>query len=173
MIKIYEDENYGWTCELWSGSTKHPDSVFYFSDFEISDFLPREFQVYQWLLECASKLTWPFFAHELVQTAEKYYLWDKNYYMVHVFTEGGDAENGPKVYENVELILAKSEEEAVSLVSTHHYMKDRFIVDKYDEDMQFDTFDWIRAEKLEFTAPEINEWFEGMTDDLPFQQLKQ
>ena len=62
--------------ELWASSTKHPDSVFYFSDFEI----PKEFVennssnpifIYQWLIECASKLTWWFHTRELVDFANK------------------------------------------------------------------------------------------------------
>ena len=85
MIKIYEcydlmDENGNCkkdlTLELWGGSTKHPDSKFYFSEFKKSPYIDEEDQVFQWLLECASKLTWPFHAKELAEYALKnHYTW--------------------------------------------------------------------------------------------------
>ena len=61
--------------ELWGASTKHPDSVFYFSDFEI----PKGFEsdlsnpafIYQWLIECASKLTWWIHTRALVDFANE------------------------------------------------------------------------------------------------------
>ena len=87
MIKVYEcwslmDENgesqKDLTLELWGGSTKHPDSKFYFSDFKKSPFVDEEHQVFQWLLECASKLTFPFHAKELCEYALKNYVtWEK------------------------------------------------------------------------------------------------
>ena len=70
--------------ELWASSTKHPDSVFYFSDFEI----PKGFEgdlsdpifIYQWLIECASKLTWWFHTRELVDFAnESFDEFDENF----------------------------------------------------------------------------------------------
>lgn len=85
MIKLYEcytllDANgqsqKDLTLELWGSSTKHPDSKFYFSDFKKSDIIPEEYQVFQWVLECASKLTWPFHARELAQYAmDNLYNW--------------------------------------------------------------------------------------------------
>ena len=85
MIKLYEcytliDANgqsqKDLTLELWSSSTKYPDSKFYFSDFKKSDIIPDEYQVFQWVLECASKLTWPFHARELAQYAmDNLYKW--------------------------------------------------------------------------------------------------
>lgn len=87
MIKVYEcwsliDENGNTqkdlTLELWGGSTKHPDSKFYFSDFKKSPFVDEEHQIFQWLLECASKLTFPFHAKELCEYALKNYVtWEK------------------------------------------------------------------------------------------------
>lgn len=78
MIKVYKcwtpmDEN-GYseetlTLELWNASTKHPDSKFYFSDFQKSPWVKEEYQIFQWLLECASKLNFPFFAKELTEYA--------------------------------------------------------------------------------------------------------
>lgn len=76
MIKVYQTDN-NYVCELWGASTKHPDSRFYFSNFKKAEFIPDNLQVYQWLLECASKLTWPFHAKELVDYAnEHWYLWE-------------------------------------------------------------------------------------------------
>ena len=85
IIKLYEcyglmDENgkckKDLTLELWSNSTKYPDSKFYFSDFQKSLHLNEEDNIFLWLLECASKLTWPFHAKELVEYALKnHYTW--------------------------------------------------------------------------------------------------
>ena len=85
MIKVYEcwtviDENgesqKDLTCELWGASTKHPDSKFFFSDFQKVPWIDEKYQVFQWLLECASKLTFPFHAKELVECAlENWYNW--------------------------------------------------------------------------------------------------
>lgn len=65
-----------YVCELWGASTKHPDSIFHFKDFEKTPFVDEKFQIYQWLLECASKLTWPYHAKELAEYALEYwYIW--------------------------------------------------------------------------------------------------
>ena len=69
MAKIYKSEEHGYVLELWGASTKHPDSIFYFDDFKKSDFFEDEMQVFQWLLECASKLTWPIHAKDLTEQA--------------------------------------------------------------------------------------------------------
>lgn len=45
--------------EIWGGSTKHPDVSFSFSDFNKSPFGFDEFQIFAWLLECASKMLFP------------------------------------------------------------------------------------------------------------------
>lgn len=62
MAKIYKSTKHKYVCELWGASTKHPDSIFYFDDFKKSDGFEDDLQVFQWLLECASKLTWPMHA---------------------------------------------------------------------------------------------------------------
>ena len=59
--------------ELWGGSTKHPDSVFYFSDFHLSEFFEPEDQIVPWLFECASKMNFPFHAYELSKWACELY----------------------------------------------------------------------------------------------------
>ena len=51
--------------ELWEASTKHPDSVFYFSDFEKSKWIDERIQIPQWIWECASKLNWLMHAYGL------------------------------------------------------------------------------------------------------------
>ena len=55
--------------ELWGGSTKHPDSRFRFSEFNKAEFIAPENQLFQWVLECASKLTFPFHAKLLAEWA--------------------------------------------------------------------------------------------------------
>jgi len=87
MIKVYEcygEMNENGVCEkdltleLWSSSTKYPDSKFYFSDFKKTPFVDEEHQVFQWLLECASKLFFPMHAKELVEFAlENYVTWEQ------------------------------------------------------------------------------------------------
>lgn len=73
MIKVYQNNENDYVCELWEASTKHPDSIFHMKDFKAVDFdiIPQKHQVFQWLLECASKLTFPFHAEELVKYALK------------------------------------------------------------------------------------------------------
>ena len=80
MAKIFKSEEHGYVCELWGASTKHPDSVFYFDRFKKSDLFDDEMQVFQWLLECASKLTWPMHAKDLVdQAIADWYPMDKDW----------------------------------------------------------------------------------------------
>ena len=82
MIKVYEcykiDSNEkDLTLEIWGGSTKHPDVKFYFSDFNKSEWVAEEHQVFQWLLECASKMRFPRTAKEIADLAyEKYITWE-------------------------------------------------------------------------------------------------
>lgn len=73
MIRVKTDEKHGYVLELWAASTKHPDAIFYYSDFKKSEYFNDKVQVYQWLLECASKLTFPFYARELVDYANKHW----------------------------------------------------------------------------------------------------
>jgi hypothetical protein len=51
--------------ELWGASTKHPDSVFYYSDFKKSEWVDKRYQIPQWIWECASKLNWPMHVYGL------------------------------------------------------------------------------------------------------------
>lgn len=45
--------------ETWGASTKHPDAIFYLSDFDLSPYFAAKDQIIPWLLECASKMTFP------------------------------------------------------------------------------------------------------------------
>ena len=81
-LKIYEcyDENNkkDLTLEVWASSTKYPDAKFYFADFNKSEWCAEEHQVFQWLLECASKMRFPFTAKQIADLAyEKYITWEK------------------------------------------------------------------------------------------------
>lgn len=58
--------------ELWGGSTKHPDLRFRFSDFNKCSWVDEWRQIFQWLLECASKLSLPSHAYDLAEWAMKY-----------------------------------------------------------------------------------------------------
>lgn len=51
--------------ELWGASTKHPDSVWYFSDFKKCEWVAEYNQILQWVLEIASRLTLPEHAYFL------------------------------------------------------------------------------------------------------------
>ena len=69
MIKVYKNDAGNYVCELWEVSTKHPDSIFHMENFKTVDFIDKKYQVFQWLLECASKLNFPFHAEELAKYA--------------------------------------------------------------------------------------------------------
>ena len=82
MIKIYKNDENNYVLELWGASTKHPDSIFHMEDFEMAFWVDKndehmvKGQVFQWLLECASKLTFPPHAEELAKYAlENWCVW--------------------------------------------------------------------------------------------------
>ena len=69
---VYQNEENDYILELWGASTKHPDSIFRYSDWkDKSDMFAPKYQIMQWLFYCASKLTFPFYAKELVNYALK------------------------------------------------------------------------------------------------------
>ena len=83
-IVVEKKENGYYRLELWGASTKHPDSVFNMEDFEMAFWVDKndqeqiDGQVFQWLLECASKLTFPPHAEELAKYAiENWKVWEK------------------------------------------------------------------------------------------------
>ncbi len=80
-IKCYkyydENNNEDLTLEVWSSSTKHPDAKFYFKDFNKSEWVDEKYQIFQWLLECASKMRFPTTAKLIADLAyEKYITWE-------------------------------------------------------------------------------------------------
>ena len=80
-LKIYECYNENnektLTLEVWASSTKYPDCKFYFEDFNKSEWCAEEHQVFQWLLECASKMRFPTTAKQIADLAfEKYITWE-------------------------------------------------------------------------------------------------
>ena len=72
-FKIYDDNEHGKILEVWGASTKHPDCIFYFDKFNKSIWVHDEKQIFQWLLECASKMDFPHNALELTEYALENY----------------------------------------------------------------------------------------------------
>lgn len=74
---VYKNDEGNYVLELWGGSTKHPDCVFHMEDFEVAPWVDKNDeevmrgQVFQWLLECASKLMLPMSAQALAEYALK------------------------------------------------------------------------------------------------------
>ena len=74
MTKLYSRlSDHETVLELWGASTKHPDSIYYFSDFRKTDFIPAKEQIFPWLLECASRLMFPFHSYCLASFAMELY----------------------------------------------------------------------------------------------------
>ena len=68
MFKLYSlIDTHDIILECWSSSTKHPDSRFFFSDFEKSPLVEDYEQIVPWIFECASKMTWPQHAYKLAE----------------------------------------------------------------------------------------------------------
>lgn len=75
-IVVYKNDADDYVLELWGASTKHPDSIFhmkYDKKFKICEYFSIESQIFQWLLLCASELTWKEHAKNLVDFAIKNY----------------------------------------------------------------------------------------------------
>ena len=80
-IKLYSNiKTHNTILELWGASTKHPDSRFNYSHFQKVEWCDDSWQIFQWLLECASRLNFPFFAKDLTDFAIMYYNEIDNYY---------------------------------------------------------------------------------------------
>ena len=70
QFKLYSDiESRDTILQIWGGSTKHPDCVFHFSDFKLSEWFEPENQIAPWLFECASRLNIPYHSYELAKWA--------------------------------------------------------------------------------------------------------
>ena len=89
----------------------------------------------------------------------------KSYFMVHGYEEVKDLHNGPSVLEDVELILATDEQEAIELMKTGHYMKDQFTLAQSEERT---VYDYFKADVIEFGSPDIDEWFHYEDENVPF-----
>lgn len=72
-IAIYSDRETKETyLELWGASTKHPDISFNFSNYKDKcEWLDDVSLIYQWLLFCSSKLSFPFHSYELSSLANE------------------------------------------------------------------------------------------------------
>jgi hypothetical protein len=78
MTRIFKNDENDLVCECWGGSTKHPDTVYHFSDFEKSPYVIDIYQVFQWLCEIASKQMFVPHAVEIMDYAYKNWnLWEK------------------------------------------------------------------------------------------------
>lgn len=57
--------------ELWGGSTKHPDSRFFLSDFKCSPILKENnpANIAQWIMEIGSKMFFPYNSKKLAELA--------------------------------------------------------------------------------------------------------
>lgn len=66
LIKLDND----YRLELWGASTKHPDSIFYFSRWENADYLfTMDEQLFQWLCYCASCMRFSYHAKQIINFA--------------------------------------------------------------------------------------------------------
>ena len=69
MYKLYSRlDDHETILELWGGSTKHPDCIF---RFYLSDWTSAETQLVPWILECASRLSFPYHSYKLAKWAIK------------------------------------------------------------------------------------------------------
>ena len=60
--------------ECWGASTKHPDCAYRFSSYtDKCEWLSDFDLIYQWLLYCASKMSFPFHSYCLVEFTNEYY----------------------------------------------------------------------------------------------------
>lgn len=74
MPKLYSrTSDHETILELWGGSTKHPDVVYYFSNFKLSDWFEPVDQTIPWIFECASKLNIPYHSYELAKFGVDFY----------------------------------------------------------------------------------------------------
>ena len=78
MYKLYSRLfDHETVLELWGASTKHPDSMFFFSNFKLCDWFEPKDQIIPWIFECASKLNIPYHSYELAKWACNIY--EKSY----------------------------------------------------------------------------------------------
>lgn len=72
-IVVYKNDEDDYVCEIWGGSTRHPDLMYhmnYDKVYKKSDlYNDDKYEVFQWLLFIACNLTWRFNAYSVVQYA--------------------------------------------------------------------------------------------------------
>jgi hypothetical protein len=74
---IYKNDEGNLVFETWGASTKHPDTVYHFEDFQKTEYFQEIYQVFQWLCEIASRQVFPMHAKEIMDYAyDKWNLWD-------------------------------------------------------------------------------------------------
>lgn len=74
MYKLYSRlSDHETILELWGASTKHPDSIFFFSNFKLCDWFDPKDQIIPWVFECASKLNFPYHSFDLAEWACGWY----------------------------------------------------------------------------------------------------
>lgn len=74
-MKLFKSNEHKYVIELWGSSTKHPDSVFFYDDerFKKSECVEDTYQIYQWILWCASNMDYPFHAYKMAEDAKSWY----------------------------------------------------------------------------------------------------
>lgn len=67
---VIERINNDYKYEFWNSSTKYPDEVYYYSDWDDKAcFIEDKHQIFQWLLWIASKTQYPFHAKRITEYA--------------------------------------------------------------------------------------------------------
>lgn len=85
VVKIFKNDEGNYVCQLWGGSTKHPDLVYHMENFEMafwvdpSDDEQVRSQIFQWLCWIASQQNFPPHAEAIVDYAMKNWpVWKEN-----------------------------------------------------------------------------------------------
>ena len=79
MFKLYSRiSDHETILECWGASTKHPDSIFHFSDFTLCPWIEPVYQTLPWIFECASKMNLPFHAYKLARWGCRLYDFDRD-----------------------------------------------------------------------------------------------
>ena len=75
MSHLFYRSKFNGDISRWDVSNvKDMSYMFYFSDFNLSEWVDKEYQVFQWLLECASKMRFPSTAKKIADLAYKEYV---------------------------------------------------------------------------------------------------
>lgn len=78
MFKLYSRiADHETILECWASSTKHPDAMFFFSEFEKSEWVEKNAYIVPWIYECASKMIFPYHAFQLAEWGSNLYRIDR------------------------------------------------------------------------------------------------